>query len=176
MMETERRHEHEHSFWGRLHYLFDLLRELGEIIHLPPIPHCEATKIILALPEIYQGGILMANLQLKNDQVMAIGILTIDNMGTVVPAPAGDVFTVTSSNPASLNCVIGTMASGAPAVIINALVQASPGLSFEIADSSGLAVFDEGVDIVEDFTPAATGLDIANAEVSAQPVPTAVGP
>src|SRR5579864_4387965 len=67
-----------------------------------------ATQIALALPEIHKGGILMANLQLMNDEVMTIGILTLDNVGGTVPAAAGDVFTVVSSNPASLNAVMGT--------------------------------------------------------------------
>jgi hypothetical protein len=118
----------------------------------------------------------VANLQLKNDTIMTIGILVFDAIGNVGPAPAGDVFAVVSSNPASLNAVIGTTAAGAPAVVLNALVQVSPGLSIEISDSSGLTVFDEAVDIVEDFSPTATGLDLANAEISAQPIPTAVGP
>jgi|ERR1700733_5024914 len=136
----------------------------------------KAHRIILALPEIHQGDKLMANLQLKNDQVMTIGILTVDNMGTIVPAPVGDVYTVVSSLPASLNAVIGATAAGGPAVVLNALVEISPGLSFTVSDSAGLEAFTENVDIVEDFTPSAVGLDIADATSVAQALPTAPGP
>lgn len=134
-------------------------------------------SIALALPEIYnRQGNLMANLQLLNDEVMHIGILVLDAAGDTVPADPADVFTVVSSNPASLNAVIGTMASGAPAVVINALVVASPGLSFTVSDSAGLVVFTEQVDIVGDTKAVAIGLDLANPETSPQPVPTAPGP
>ncbi len=118
----------------------------------------------------------MANLQLLNDEVMTIGILTLDNVGGTVPAAAGDVFTVVSSAPASLNAVMGTTAAGGPAVVINALVQVSPGLSFTVSDSAGLAAFTENVDIVDDTTPAAIGIDLTNATSVSQPAPTAVGP
>lgn len=134
-----------------------------------------ATQIALALPETRKGGILMANLQLMNDEVMTIGILTLDNVGGTVPAAAGDVFTVVSSNPAS-NAVMGATAAGGPAVVLNALVQVSPGLSFTVSDSAGLAAFTENVDIVDDTTPTAIGLDLADATSVPQPPPTAVGP
>jgi hypothetical protein len=159
----------------KIMWLLDIIsNQLNQLIADTGIP--VATKIGLALPEIYKGGIFMANLQLKNDEVMHIGILTLDNVGGIVPAAAGDVFSVVSSNPASLNAVIGTMASGAPAVVINALVQESPGLTFTVSDSAGLAVFTETVDIVIDTTPTAMGLDLTTIETSAQPVPTNVGP
>lgn len=118
----------------------------------------------------------MANLQLMNDEVMHIGILVLDAAGDTVPADPSDVFTVASSNSASLSAVIGTMASGAPAVVLNALVAASPGLSFTVSDSAGLAVFTEQVDIVADTKATAIGLDLSHTETSPQPVPTAPGP
>ena len=118
----------------------------------------------------------MANLQLPNDVVRTIPILANDAAGDVVPAPTGDTFSVVSSNPASLNAVIGQTVSGAPAVVINALVQVSPGLSFTVSDSAGLAAFTENVDIVQDTAPKAIGLDLAGETDAAQPVPTNPGP
>jgi hypothetical protein len=118
----------------------------------------------------------MANYQLKNDAVDTIPILVRDAAGDVVPAPASDVFTVTSNNPLSLNVVMGQTAAGNPAVVANALVQVSPGLSFTVSDSAGLKAFDEGLDIVADTAPAAIGLDLANVTSATQAVPTAAGP
>jgi|SRR5712671_2517644 len=118
----------------------------------------------------------MANLQLKNDVIETIPILTKDAAGDVVPAPAGDVFSVVSSNPASLNAAIGVDVAGHPAVVINALVQLSPGLSFTVSDSAGLTAFREDVDIVADVTPTAVGLDLTNITSAPQPVPTRPGP
>ena len=118
----------------------------------------------------------MANLQLPNDEILTIGILTLDEAGQTVPAPAGDVFSVVSSNPASLNAAIGATAGGNAAVVINALVQASPGLSFTVSDKDGLTAFTEGVDIVQDTTPKAIGLDLTHTTSVVQPVPTNPGP
>ena len=118
----------------------------------------------------------MANLQLSNDVVETITILTLDAAGVVVPAPIGDTFTVVSSNPASLNAVMGTNAAGNPAVVINALVAASPGLTFTVSDSAGLTSFTETVDIVADTKPAAIGLDLTDIASVAQPAPTNPGP
>jgi hypothetical protein len=154
-----------------LHHIEEDFSQLEELLDIR-----KPVRIGLALPEVYIGGKLMANLQLMNDQVLTIGILAIDDVGQTVPAPAGDVFTVVSSNPASLNAMIGATASGQPAVVLNALVQVSPGLSFTVSDSAGLAVFDEAVDIVDDFTATAIGLDLANSTSVAQPPPAAVGP
>jgi hypothetical protein len=118
----------------------------------------------------------MANYELPNDVVRTIGILTETAAGTVEPAPAGDVFTVVSSNPASLNAVIGATAAGNPAVVLNALVDVSPGLSVVVSDSAGLVALTQLVDIVMDVTPTNIQLDLANATSVAQPVPTATGP
>lgn len=118
----------------------------------------------------------MANLQLKNDQVLTVQILVLNDAGAVVAADPSDVFSVASSNPASLNAAIGATASGAPAVVINALVQQSPGLSITVSDKDGLTAFVEGVDIVQDTAPKAIGLDIADATSVPQPPPAAPGP
>lgn len=118
----------------------------------------------------------MANFELLDDEIVTIPILTQTAAGTTEPVPAGDVFTVVSSNPASLNAVMGTTSTGAPAVMLNALVQASPGLSFVVSDSAGLVAVTQLVDIVPDNTPTNIVLDLADATHTSQPVPTAPGP
>lgn len=115
----------------------------------------------------------MTVLQLRNDDVQIIPILVLDAAGDVVQAPPGDAFTVVSSDPSKLNAVVGQSSSGAQAVRINALVRLATGLSFTVNDSAGLKAFAEEVDIVEDTTPAAIGLDLAATEHEAQAVPTA---
>jgi len=124
----------------------------------------------------------MSTTQLPNDEVLSIPIVVLDADGAVVPAPAGDVFTVVSSDPTKLGAVVGVMPAGPlaghPAVAINALIQAStPGvLSITVSDSAGLAIDTMGVDIVADTTPKAIGLDLTDAQAVPQPVPTNPGP
>lgn len=115
----------------------------------------------------------MAGYPLKNDAVVTIGILATDDAHDVVPAPANDAFSVVSSDPAKLHAAIGTNAAGHPAVIINALVRAATGLSFKVSDTAGLAAITQEVDIVDDTTPKAVGLDLAGAASAPQPVPPA---
>ncbi len=118
----------------------------------------------------------MANFELLDDEILTVPILTQTASGTTEPAPTGDVFTVVSSNPASLNAVIGTTTAGAPAVVLNALVMASPGLTVTVSDSAGLAIFAQIVDIVPDNTPTNIVLDFAHAVAAPQAAPTAPGP
>jgi len=117
----------------------------------------------------------MANYELFNDEVVTVPILTQDAGGDVVPAPAGDTFTVASSSP-SLGVAVTALASGAPALVLTPLVQASPGISVTISDSKGLKVATQIVDIVADMSPTNIVLDIADATKVSQPVPTAPGP
>lgn len=135
-------------------------------------------KIRLALPLVIRNGKIMANIELPNDEVLIIPILTDDTAGNPVPPPAGDTFSVASSSP-SLTAVIDitTLAPpGTPGVKINANVQVSPGLSFTVSDSAGLTTFVQGVDIVADTTPKAITLDFAHEVAQPQAVPAAPGP
>jgi hypothetical protein len=136
-------------------------------------------RIALGTPLILRNGKLtMANIQLANDEILIIPILTDNADGMPVPPPAGDTFSVSSSSP-SLSAVIDTttlVPPGTPGVKINATVQVSPGLSFTVADSSGLMAFTQGVDIVADTTPKLITLDVAHEVVQSQAVPTAPGP
>jgi hypothetical protein len=136
-------------------------------------------QLSVAKPETRDlKGNLMATWQLKNDKVDTFTILVLDPAGGVVPAPSGDVFAVTSSDSTKLNAVIGQDSKGNPAVVINALIQQStPGsLSYTLSDSAGLTKFVEQVDIVQDVTPTALGVDLTNVEETSQPVPSATGP
>ena len=118
----------------------------------------------------------MPNFELMNDEVVTITIKTTNSAGVTEPVPAGDVFSVVSSNPASLGAAIGHDAAGNPAVVLTPLVKVSPGLTITVSDSAGLAVDAQIVDIVEDVTPTNIVLDLADATHVAQPVPTAPGP
>jgi hypothetical protein len=156
---------------------------LERILHRLEHPHhCHyyrrATQITLGMPQITnsEGNVIMANIELLNDTVATYPILTTDEDGVGVPAPTGDVFTVVSSNPASLGAAIGATAAGGPAVVLTPLVQQSPGLSITVSDSAGLTVFTDGVDIVSDLTPKAIGLDTTNVTTVAQAEPTNPGP
>jgi hypothetical protein len=118
----------------------------------------------------------MPNFELPNDEVVTIDIETTNSVGTVEAAPAGDVFTVVSSAPASLGAAIGVGTAGAPAIVLTPLVQVSPGITVTVSDSAGLAQVALTVDIVQDVTPTNLILDVADATHVSQPVPTAPGP
>lgn len=153
---------------------FLILRRIDELSALLRRPH--PTRIALELPRVTKKGKIMANYELLNDQQVTITIKTTDAGGKVETYPAGDVFSVVSSNSASLDAKIGADAAGNPAVILTPLVQASPGLTFTVSDSAGLAVAIQAVDIVEDTSDTNIILDIADATHTSQPVPTAPGP
>jgi hypothetical protein len=119
----------------------------------------------------------MANYELNDDWVVSIPIVTQNSAGVAEPAPSGDVYTAVSSNPASLNVVVGFMADGTtPAVLMNALVQASPGITVTLTDSAGLTQWVQIVDIVADVTPTNLMMDVANATHTTQAVPAGAGP
>ena len=118
----------------------------------------------------------MPNLELLNDTVVTIPIQTQEAAGQVVPAPAGDTFTVVSSNSASLGAAIAADASGNPTLVLTPLVQASPGITVTVSDADGLVQAVQLCDIVADLTPTNVVLDIADETTSPQPVPTNPGP
>jgi hypothetical protein len=116
------------------------------------------------------------NFELNNDAVYTLPILTTNSAGTVEPPPAGDTFTVVSSNPASLGAAIGKTAAGGPAVVLTPLVQASPNITVTVSDSAGLIQAVQICDIVVDVSDTNVVLDTADATHTSQPVPTAPGP
>jgi hypothetical protein len=151
--------------------------KLGEMVgEIERLLNAKPARIALAIPQLTRKGVPMANYELANDTVATIGIMTTDANGDVVPMPAGDVFTVVSSNPASLTAAIGATAAGGPAVVLTPLVKVSPGLTVTVSDSKGLPQDVQIVDIVNDVTPRNVVLDLAGAATVAQPVPTAPGP
>src|ERR1700758_291831 len=78
-------------------------------------------RIKMELPLITRKG-MKVNFELKNDTVATITIHAVDAAGDVVPAPAGDVFSVASSDSTKLQADIGADLSGNPAVILTPLV------------------------------------------------------
>ena len=95
----------------------------------------------------------MPNFELSNDWVLIIPIHVTTATGVVVPAPAGDTFTVVSSDPASLAAVVGADASGNPIVTVNALVDLASNITVTLTDSTGLVASTAIFDIVADTTP-----------------------
>jgi hypothetical protein len=134
------------------------------------------THIALELPRVTKKGKVMPNYELANDEVSTITIKTTNSAGAVEPYPTGDVFSVTSSNPASLGVAIGADAAGNPAVVLTPLVQASPNITVTVSDSAGLIQAVQLVDIVQDVKDTNIILDVADAVLKSQPVPTAPGP
>ena len=154
-------------------FAMDVLSKLDKIIGFlnPRRP----VGIALALPIIKRNGKLMANFELADDTIAAIAIHTVDGAGNVVPAPAGDVFSVVPSDPTKATAAIGTMPSGpmagAVALILTPLVKLAPGLTATITDSAGLTLYVLTFDIVADLTPKAISLDVVDAVLTPQPVP-----
>jgi hypothetical protein len=132
----------------------------------------------------------MSNIELKNDQVSYIPIVTRDAAGDVVSAASGDVDSVVSSNPASLGMAIGALPTasgaypaGAPALVLTPLVVESDSansggsISAQLTDTAGLPMTMAYLfDIVQDLSPTNVGLDTTVIETTPQPVPTAPGP
>jgi len=154
--------------------LVDLKAIQGQLATL--LAPSNSTHIALALPAMTRKGKAVPNFELNDDAVYTVPILTTNSAGTVEPMPAGDVFTVVSSNPASLGMAIGATASGAPALILTPLVAASPNITGTVSDSAGLIVAVQLFDIVADVSDTNIVLDLADATHVAQPVPTAPGP
>ena len=148
---------------------------LSKIIPSDPVG-CAAVRLAFELPTTIRKGLPMANFELPNDEVSTITIKATNAGGVTEPIPAGDAFTATSSNPASLGAVIGLDSAGNPALVLTPLVAASPGLVVTVADSAGLAKAILIVDIVPDVTPANLILDVADATHVSQLIPAAPGP
>jgi hypothetical protein len=149
---------------------------LQQIVDLLYASFHRPTRIALEIPTAVRKGQVMSNYELKNDQVRTVTIKTTNGVGVTEPYPPGDVFSAVSSNPQSLSATIGADASGNPAVVIAALVAASPNITVTVTDSAGLSQAVQIVDIVPDVTPTNIVLDLADSTFVSQPVPTAPGP
>jgi len=113
----------------------------------------------------------VADIPLQDDLVYTIPILTDDSAGNPVPPPAGDVFSVSSSDAASLGAAIGTTAAGNPAVVLTPLKQTATGIVVTVSDSAGLTQDVATFDIVADTAPKSIALDFANETTVGQAVP-----
>lgn len=118
---------------------------------------------------------MAGNFQLKNDEIRTVVIHVVDAAGDIVPAPAGDQFSVASSSQ-SLNAVMGTDTTQPPEFMINATVIAGTDYTLTVSDSAGLTVGVYQIDIVGDDAPAAIVADFAGSTATSQPVPTNPGP
>lgn len=115
---------------------------------------------------------------LPNDWILDVPIDAATAAGVMVPLPAGDVPSVVSDTPASLNVAIGTTPAGLPSFLVNALVDGSVDptkvYTVTLTDSAGLGASTTFWQIVPDNTPTTLLADIPGASHTTQAVP-AVG-
>lgn len=145
-----------------------LLRLLERLF---PEPRGRPTRLAFELPTRTRNGTTVANFELPNDEILTITVKATNTAGAFEPIPAGDTFTATSSDPTSINAVMGTDAFGNVAVLVNALKQAASGVTVTVTDATGLTAASQVFDVVADVTPTALVLDIADATHTPQPVP-----
>ncbi len=165
------------DFWAyleaRLHSHHEPIRAmLEEILARLPKPSAP-TRLAFELPTRTRNGVTMANYELPNDQILTVTVKATNAAGAFEPIPAGDTFTVTVSDPTSLNAVMGADAAGNVAVVLNALKQTASGVTVTVTDSSGLTAATQVFDIVADATATALVLDTVDATHTAQAVPAA---
>jgi len=128
------------------------------------------------------GRLVTMDIQLPNDAVTYYPIVTLNAGGQVVPAQAGDTFSVSTTGTAQLAVAIAPLPvgspdgppAGTPSVEFTPLVQTATDVPFTVTDADGLTAFDGAVDIVQDLTPKAIGLDLTSPVTTPQPVPTQV--
>jgi hypothetical protein len=154
------------EFHDTLDSVEDRLEEIEQLL-----PHPNPTRLAFELPTRTKNGQIMANFELPNDEILTITMKATNSAGAFEPIPSGDVFTVVSSDPASLNAVMGTDAAGNVAVVVNALKQAASNVTVTVTDSAGLTAATQIFDIVTDATPTALALDLVDATHVPQPVP-----
>lgn len=134
-------------------------------------PQGHPTRLAFELPTRTVKGIPMPNFELPNDEILTITVKAVNSAGAFEPIPAGDTFTATVSDPTSINAVMGTDAAGNVALVVNALKQSASGVTVTVTDSSGLTAATQVFDVVEDATPTALVLDLADATHVPQAVP-----
>jgi hypothetical protein len=130
------------------------------------------------------------HLELVSDQEYDLPLVATDAAGNVVPMPAGNVSTVSTTGQfaASLVATIGTMpGTSNPSVhLVCAVLESDAGnngggIGLALTDSAGLpiAAATSGAlfDIVQDVTPVAEGIDFTGVAATPNPTPpTAAGP
>lgn len=115
----------------------------------------------------------MANFLLPLDKVATFTITEMNpTTSTFDPVPAGDVFTIVSADTVNLQAVVGTNATGGPAVVANWLHTTTPlltGIAVTITDSAGNLAFTQLFDM--GASPDQIGLDVADVVLTSQPTP-----
>ena len=156
----------------------DALRD-ALVFSLQQLEAMRPVALRLAVPlRALKSGEIMANLEVANDEVLYIPILTDNEAGKPVPAPTGDTFVVASDDATKIALTIDAIPSGPmqgqPCVKIVPMVQTtSAAVGGTLTDSVGLTKFTWLMDIVQDTTPKALSLDFADEVVVSQPVPAA---
>lgn len=124
-----------------------------------------------------KGTKVMANFALPLDKIATFTITEANTTtGAFDPVDPNDVFNVVSnSDSVNLNAVIGTNASGAPALVVNWLHSVDPalvGVTVTIGDNMGNTADQQLFDMVQPSrVPDQIGLDISNVTMADQPVP-----
>ena len=148
--------------------------ELSEILAGERPRQKPAVRLALVLPVLTtKGEKAMPNYELNVGNTAYVPIETLDASGKPVPPPAGDTFTVASSNPTAMTASIGVMPSGplqnqTAAVLVGLAVGA--GVTATLTDSDGLTADVQIVDVIPAADPPVTDfLDISDAVVVPTP-------
>lgn len=121
----------------------------------------------------------MANtLGMIDTEVAHVAIMTLDQFGNPIPAPAGDVDSATSADPTQFTAGISLDANGNPQADVTPQVQTnSAGVLISVTDSAGLTPFTFTVTVSRGPSrPASLFGNLANVTFTTQPEPTAPGP
>lgn len=110
----------------------------------------------------------MANYELPNDVIRTFTLVSKDAAGDVVATAPGTSYSAVADDPTAVNVVVA-----GSNMTMNALKRVQAGVTITIDDSGPLPPFAFLIDIVEDVTPASTGVDTVNVIDVTQPRPAA---
>lgn len=116
----------------------------------------------------------MTNINLPVTHVLTLPINVVDADGATVPAPSGDTYSATLSDPTMLSAAFP--AGGAVTMTLTPLrLPAAPPVPtvVTVADSGGLAIATFTVTVVAETAPYAIMPDFADATFTTQLAPTA---
>lgn len=154
----------------------DDIGTLFEVIGMLTKPPSESLALQMPTYTNMKGEAIMANFALALDKIATFTITEFNTVtNTFDPVAPTDTFTAVSSDPTNLNAVIGTDASGAPALVVNWLHTVDPlltGVSVTINDSMGNTADVQLFDMVQPAAvPDQIGLDVSGVTMANQPVP-----
>ena len=167
---------------GQIAVLFFLIAAVGAFIFiqlnkierlLRKGPRSPAVRLALVTPIVTKEGNQVANYELNVGNTAYVPIQTLDAGGKPVPPPAGDTFTVASSDTVNAPVSISTMPSGplagqAAAAIVG--VGAAAGVTITLTDADNLTAGTQIVDVIPAADPPTTDfLDISDAVVVPTP-------